>query len=628
MLANHRTSLPHRWRWLYPVKVLSSCSSSFSSKPPVGTCIIGTVTLIQTSEVLPILAYSPCCSFPCKHGGICVEDQQHSVGFFCDCETTGYYGQHCETATWGTWLGSLFKPSMESIDWLRGKFPPLWYVINNVKWLRDTLQRLVIGKGMEIGLTPPQWTTLGEYKSIDTNDNLSYFAMVLPPVPKDCRTVVGSKGPKVMPAIDEIVEKLFKRKKFSPDPHHSSLLLPVYGQHFSHQFLKTLPPGDNPSLTWSGHHADTSHIYGHTLERQAALREHKDGRMKTQIIKGEEWPPSVKDAPVDMIKSVDISEEENFALGHPFFGLFPGLLAFSTIWIREHNRVVALLRKDHPNWDDERLYQTARMINFVTQIRITVNEYVVQLGGGYFKFVFDPVLMHGTGMPFGSNRISAEFNLVYHWHPILPDVYRIGDTDYPEDNVTLHVGPLLKHGLGTFFGSVSKQISGHPYRLNFGKQAQEVAKGVLHKMRHMRVQPLNRYRELMGFRPFTSFEEMTGEKELAKIAEEMYGDIDAVEFYPGIILEGRKETPGGLFSETWSHLGVTCAMQGIFSDAILSPTWWRPSTFGGKIGWKMVNTESTLQELICRNLKGECPHIAFSVPDDYVDPHRKARDEL
>lgn len=33
--------------------------------------------------------------------------------------------------------------------------------------------------------------------------------------------------------------------------------------------------------------------------------------------------------------------------------------------------------------------------------------------------------------------------------------------------------------------------------------------------------------------PFTSFEDMTGETELAAILEEMYGDIEAVEYYVG-----------------------------------------------------------------------------------------------
>lgn len=41
--------------------------------------------------------------------------------------------------------------------------------------------------------------------------------------------------------------------------------------------------------------------------------------------------------------------------------LFPRQ-AYSTIWVREHNRVCDELLKVHPNWDDERIYQTARLI--------------------------------------------------------------------------------------------------------------------------------------------------------------------------------------------------------------------------------------------------------------------------
>ena len=326
------------------------------------------------------------------------------------------------------------------------------------------------------------------------------------------------------------------------------------------------------------------------------------------------------------VKVVDMPEEKNFALAHPSFGLFPGLLALSTIWLREHNRVVGLLQKDHPNWDDERLYQTGRMISVVTQLRITINQYLAQLGGGYFKFKFDPFLMHGTEFPYGANRIAAEFYILYHWHALLPDVYRIGDTDYPAENLTRHVGPLLKHGLRTFFESVSKQICGKPSHSNFGKEAQAVAKKVLKQMRHFRIQPLNRYRELLSLKPFESFEEMTGETEVARVAREVYGDIDAVEFFPGIMLEQTK--PWGLFSTTLSHLGIVCAAQGLFSDILFSPKWWRPSTYGGKIGWKIVNTEVTVQEFICRNIEGDCPELQFEAPEnDYVDPHRN-HDEL
>ena len=53
---------------------------------------------------------------------------------------------------------------------------------------------------------------------------------------------------------------------------------------------------------------------------------------------------------------------ELFALGHDFFTLLPGLFLFNTIFLREHNRVCDILKKEHPQWDDERLYQTAKLV--------------------------------------------------------------------------------------------------------------------------------------------------------------------------------------------------------------------------------------------------------------------------
>ena len=53
---------------------------------------------------------------------------------------------------------------------------------------------------------------------------------------------------------------------------------------------------------------------------------------------------------------------ELFALGHDFFTLLPGLFLYSTIFLREHNRICDILKKEHPEWDDERLYQTAKLV--------------------------------------------------------------------------------------------------------------------------------------------------------------------------------------------------------------------------------------------------------------------------
>ena len=82
-----------------------------------------------------------------------------------------------------------------------------------------------------------------------------------------------------------------------------------------------------------------------------------------QMINGEEYPPYLKD--VDNLKMQypeNTPEEQKFALGHPFYGMLPGLFMYATIWLREHNRVCMILRKEHPHWEDERIYQTGKLI--------------------------------------------------------------------------------------------------------------------------------------------------------------------------------------------------------------------------------------------------------------------------
>lgn len=57
-----------------------------------------------------------------------------------------------------------------------------------------------------------------------------------------------------------------------------------------------------------------------------------------------------------------VPQEIRFALGHKDFGLLPGLFMYATIWMREHNRLCDVLATEHPEWDDERLFQTAKLI--------------------------------------------------------------------------------------------------------------------------------------------------------------------------------------------------------------------------------------------------------------------------
>lgn len=77
---------------------------------------------------------------------------------------------------------------------------------------------------------------------------------------------------------------------------------------------------------------------------------------------GEVYPPLVKDVQVEMHYPPHVPEEHKFAVGHEAFGLVPGLMMYATIWLREHNRVCDIMKQEHPDWDDERIFQTTRLI--------------------------------------------------------------------------------------------------------------------------------------------------------------------------------------------------------------------------------------------------------------------------
>lgn len=99
---------------------------------------------------------------------------------------------------------------------------------------------------------------------------------------------------------------------------------------------------------------------------------------------------------------------------------------------------------------------------------------------------------------------------------------------------------------------------------------------------------------------------------MAAELEELYGDVDAMELYTGLLVE--KPRPSAIFGETMVEMGAPYSLKGLMGNPICSPEYWKPSTFGGKVGFDIINTAS-LQKLVCNNIQGPCPFVSFHVPD-------------
>uniref|UniRef100_A0A667HZ52 Prostaglandin G/H synthase 1 n=1 Tax=Lynx canadensis TaxID=61383 RepID=A0A667HZ52_LYNCA len=525
--------------------------------------------LLQPPQVLPAdsrapAPVNPCCYYPCQHQGICVRFGLDR--YQCDCTRTGYSGPNCTIPELWTWLRNSLRPSPAFLHFLLTHGRWFWEFVN-ASFIRDMLMRLVL------------------------------------------------TGKKQLPDAQILGHRFLLRRKFIPDPQGTNLMFAFFAQHFTHQFFKTsgkMGPGFTKAL---GHGVDLGHIYGDNLERQYQLRLFKDGKLKYQVLHGEMYPPSVEEAPVLMHYPRNIPPQSQMAVGQEVFGLLPGLMLYATLWLREHNRVCDLLKAEHPTWGDEQLFQTARLILIGETIKIVIEEYVQQLSGYFLQLKFDPELLFGVQFQY-RNRIAMEFNQLYHWHPLMPDSFKVGSREYSYEQFLFNTSMLVDYGVEALVDAFSRQSAG---RIGGGRNMDHhvlhVAVDVIKESRELRLQPFNEYRKRFGLRPYTSFQELTGEKEMAAELEELYGDIDALEFFPGLLLE--KCHPNSIFGESMIEIGAPFSLKGLLGNPICSPEYWKPSTFGGEMGFNMVKT-ATLKKLVCLNTK-TCPYVSFHVPDPRQD---------
>lgn len=88
-----------------------------------------------------------------------------------------------------------------------------------------------------------------------------------------------------------------------------------------------------------------------------------------------------------------------------------------------------------------------------------IEDYVQHLSGYHFKLKFDPELLFNQRFQY-QNRIAAEFNTLYHWHPLLPDTFHIENQEYTYQQFLYNNSIMLDHGLSHMVQSFSKQRAG------------------------------------------------------------------------------------------------------------------------------------------------------------------------
>ncbi|XP_036370478.1 prostaglandin G/H synthase 1-like [Octopus sinensis] len=548
-----------------------------------------------------VKANTACCSFPCQNNGICSPTGRN--GYICNCQNSGYYGTNCEYATWKHWFLSFFQLLPEDIHSLLVGIPGFGCLLNMLpcrSLISKFLMQFRIGGYIH---------TLSYSMTVTNANDESMSLQILPSVPMNCPTPLGVVGESILPPIDDVMP-LFMRSMFKPDPMGSNLLFATQADHLSHLFLKT-------GFSSLSEVSAMGYVYGETDRDNYLLRNHTNGKLKSQIINGEEWPPFVFESPVDMQYPTGLPQTSQFALGYEYYSLHSGHLMWSTLWLRQHNLFCDILTVEHPDWTDEQLHQAARTAVLAMNIKIIVEEYIAHMARYYYNYVYTPEAVFQDGAQCKEFMLE-EFKLLLHWHQMLPDQIAFNGTAYDMKDFLFQSQFLIQFGIGPYVEALIKQSAGRVTHHNHGPATILHARQALLHARTLRLQSYNNYLRHFKLKTPKTFIELTGDWATAKELEELYGDVEAVEFIIGVLCARR--APHAMFNLMVQEAGALLSLQSLQSSLLYMKARGLLDNYGSIVVNNIVSTAS-YANLICSNIKQPCPPVTLFVPwwDHYYE---------
>lgn len=505
-----------------------------------------------------------------------------------------------------------------------------WSFIQAIPLLRSIWNRRLINDAIyKIPPRPNPLSTRSPYTSWDSLTDRTFSSRHLPPY----------EQPSDLPKASEVAE-LFRRPKDSIKQGKSTVLFTYFAQWFTDGFLRT--DYANQLKNTSNHEIDLSNLYGLTPDDTQALREHQGGRLKSQIIDGEEYPPFFYEddhvtpkrefAYLRMAFLVEILQRfgqgqpvpggqdrlklfqgfnevlkrpgldaKMFAMGGDRTNSIAGFTAMNTLFLREHNRICGELRKtkESSSWDDERLFQTARNILIAILSKIVIEEYINHITPYRFQFQFRPGQFESQRW-YRTNWMAVEFDLLYRWHSLTPDGYKFSDRDAPLPllNNLFHNDLVIERGLGAFLQDASRQRAGRVSVFNTPDELVPVEEGSIALGRACQLAPYNEYRQLCGLPRVSHFEQISTVPAVQDRLRQLYGHVDRVEYFPGIFSEDV------LGDTVVPFLIGRLVSVDAFSQAFTNPLF-SARVFGEKVftrkGLEILESTKTLQDMLNRN---------------------------
>jgi prostaglandin-endoperoxide synthase 2 len=414
-----------------------------------------------------------------------------------------------------------------------------------------------------------------------------------------------------LPDLDRL-RPLFVRNEFRPCPK-STTLFALFAQWFTDSFLRT-DPNDFRKNT-SNHEIDLCQIYGLSNSDTQLLRSPKDGKLRSIRINGFEFPDRIMNDQFrvkEQYRGLSYVKNDDYTPGllPPFAdrperrkdlflsGLDRGnstivYSALNTIFMREHNRLCDLIKKANSTWDDDRVFETARNTNIVCLLQIIICDYINHLSTAQFRVYLDRAIAEQCRW-YRTNRISAEFDLLYRWHPLAPTTF----DGLPDEEFRYNNALLIDRGVEWVLEQASKQSAGRITLHNTAPFLIDAELAALQKARKWRIAPYNDYRKRFGLRPVSSFKELTADEALAIELSRLYRNVDDLEFTIGLLAETR---PGNaVLGELMTLMVGVDAFTQALTNPLLSANVFCEDCFSSA-GMTAILQTTDLQGLVRRN---------------------------
>lgn len=411
-------------------------------------------------------------------------------------------------------------------------------------------------------------------------------------------------------------------------------------------------------INYETHWWDSSQLYGSSSKIQKLVRSSRGGKLK------------IENGFLPLMTSID--PETNQPIDPALTGVdltgfndnwWVGLSLLHTLFAHEHNAICDRLREEYPAWDDNRLFQTARLINTALMAKIHTVEWTpgilghpaLQIGmnanwwGAFGERIHKLVGRLGEseelwGIP-GSPTdhhaapyyLTEEFVAVYRLHPLIPDDYRFQSLSDPAFSTYKTFTEIQGNGTRqviTEAGGMANALYSfglaHPGAITLGnfprflqkferikplpngeRDIIDLAAVDIVRDRERGVPRYNRFRRMLRMKPVSTFEELN--PDWAKPMADLYkNDIERVDSVVGLLAELPPKGFG--FSDTAFRIFILMASRRLKSDRFFTSDY-RPEVYT-KVGLDWVN-DNTMTSVLLRHYPALAPALA-GIPNAFM----------